>query len=183
MSIIAAEPGFELTFDPEHRYEWIAGRPREKPDMGAKANRAATVLARLLDYYAAAHKLGLVFTQECGYQIFANEPKKVRKPDVSFVARGRLPNDEPPDGHMTIPPDLAVEIVSPNDLARDIESRVDDYLKAGVKLLWVLHPSARSVHVLRADGSGVRLTEAGELSGEDVVSGFTCRVADLFVPF
>jgi len=57
---------------------------------------------------------------------------------------------------------------------------VDDYLRAGVKLLWVLYPITRSVWVVRSDGSAARLTEGKELSGEDVVAGFSCRVAELF---
>ncbi len=88
---IDMEAEWQRTLESKHRYEWIDGQLKEKPDMGAKANRVATVLTRLLDTYAASHQLGLVFTQECGYQSFPHEPKKVRFPDVSFVARGRLP--------------------------------------------------------------------------------------------
>jgi Uma2 family endonuclease len=148
--------------------------------MGAKANRVATVLARLLDLHAHSHKLGVVFTQECGYQIFSNEPRRVRKPDVSFVARGRLPKDGIPDGHMTIPPDLEVEVASPNDLAEEVDARVADYLRAGVKLLWVIYPKTRSILVLYQDGSAVRLTQTQELSGEKVIPGFACPVEVLF---
>lgn len=169
----------ELT--PERgRYEFLDGQLREKPPMGAKANRVATVLVRLLDTHAAARKLGPVFSQECGYQIFPDQPKKVRKPDFSFIPRGRLPGDELPDGNVTVPPDLVGEVVSPNDLAEDIEARVDDYLRAGVKQVWVLHPNRKTVYVYRLDGSARRLTVADELSGETVLPDFTCRVAELF---
>jgi Uma2 family endonuclease len=169
-----------LIFDSEHRYEWIDGQLKEKPPMGAEANRVATILVRLLDDYAASHQLGLVFSQECGYKIFPSDPKKTRKPDVSFIARGRLPNDRPPRGHVTIPPDLEVEVVSPNDLAEEIDLRVADYLAAGVKLLWIVYPATRSVWVFRQDGTAARLTEAQELTGEDVIPGFTCSVRTLF---
>src|SRR5947209_7441922 len=93
-----AFPEHLLTLDTEHRYEWVDGKLREKPPMGAESNRAATVLVRLLDSYAVAQAAGLVFSQECGYQIFPNDSKKVRKPDASFIARGRLPGDRPPRG-------------------------------------------------------------------------------------
>jgi Uma2 family endonuclease len=168
------------TFEDQQRFEWVNGQLKEKPNMGAKANRIATILARLLDTHAAAHRLGLVFTQECGYQAFPNEPKRVRFPDLSFVARGRLPNDQPPDGHMRIPPDLEVEVVSLNDLAEDLEARVSDYLAVGVRLLWIIYPGSRSVWIVRRDGTAARLTEAQELSGEDVISGFTCLLRALF---
>jgi Uma2 family endonuclease len=173
-------PEWQRTLEDEHRFEWIDGQLKEKPCMGAKANRVATILARLLDTFADAHNLGLVFTQECGYQIFPDEPRKVRKPDGSFIPRGRLPDDQPPDGHVKVPPDLVVEVVSPNDLAEEIDARVTDYLGAGVKLIWIIYPPTRSLWVVRRDGSAERLTEAQELSGEDVVPGFSCRVQALF---
>ena len=163
----------------EDGYELIDGQLVEKP-LGAKASRIGARLLGRLEPFASRHDLGLVFTAECGYQIFKSQPKKVRKPDVSFVARGRLPGDEEPDGNMTIPPDLAVEIVSPNDLAEDIANRVDDYLGAGAKLMWVVFPPTRSVWVMRKDGSGARLKGDQELSGEDVVPSFACLVQALF---
>jgi Uma2 family endonuclease len=175
-----APADFRLTLGAEQRYEWINGQLREKPPMGAEANRVATILVSLLNSFVTARRLGLVFSQECGYQIFEGEPKKVRKPDASFIPLGRLPGDRPPRGHVRVRPDLIVEVVSPNDSAEEIEARVDDYLRAGVKLLWVLYPATHAVWVLRADGSAARLSEGKELSGEDVVAGFSCRVAELF---
>lgn len=148
--------------------------------MGAKANRLATVLAGLLDAHARAHRLGWVFTEKCGYQSFPHEPKRVRFPDVSFVARGRLPDDQIPDGHMRVAPDLEVEVVSPHELAEETEARVADYLAAGAKLLWIVYSNTRSVWVLHRDGTAARLTETQELSGEDVVPGFTCPIRTLF---
>jgi Uma2 family endonuclease len=175
-----ALPEFRLTLCGETRYEWVNGALRAKPTMGTRANRVVTILVSLLDRFASSNRLGLVFSQECGYQIFAGEPKKVRKPDASFIPRGRLPDDRPPSGHVQVPPDLVVEVVSPNDEAEEVEARVDDYLGAGVKLLWVLYPATHSVWVVRADGTAARLTEGKELSGEDVVAGFSCRVEELF---
>jgi Uma2 family endonuclease len=169
-----------LTLDTDRRFEWINDQLREKPPMGAKANRVATILVSEINAHAREHKLGLVFSQECGYQIFPGEPKKVRKPDGSFIPRGRLPDDRPPDGHMTVAPDLEIEVVSPNDEAEEIDHRVADYLSAGVTLIWMVYPATRSVWVVRRDGSAARLTEAQELSGEDVLPGFTCPIRTLF---
>ena len=79
-----------------------------------------------------------------------------------------------------IPPDLAVEVVSPNDLAYDVESKVVEYLDASVALVWVIDPEARTVRIYRRDGSISWLREHGELSGEEVLPGFQCRVAANF---
>jgi Uma2 family endonuclease len=177
---VAPPSEYLLTLDSERRFEWIDGQLREKPPMGAKANRVATILACHLNAFARERHLGMVFTQECGYQIFPGDPRKLRKPDVSFIPRGRLPDDHPPDGHVTVPPDLEVEVVSPNDEAEEIDRRVSDYLSAGVQIIWIIYPATRSVWVVRRDGSAARLTEAQELSGEDVLPGFTCPIRTLF---
>jgi Uma2 family endonuclease len=161
-------------------YELIDGQLVEKP-MGAESSCVTAKLIVRLGAHIEGQRLGFVFDSECGYQkIFPNDPKRVRKPDVSFIARGRLPNDRPPRGHASIPPDLAVEVVSPNDIAEDIESRVDDFLGAGTKLMWVLYPATASVWVIRQDGSGARLKGTQELSGEDVIPGFACQAQALF---
>lgn len=73
-----------------------------------------------------------------------------------------------------------IVVVSPNDLAEEIEARVDDYLRVGVQQVWVLYPGRKSVYVYRHDGTARRLTITDDLSGETVPPGFACRVADLF---
>lgn len=161
------------------RFELIDGRLVEKP-MGARSALVVQNVNRTLDNHALAHQLGRVYPSNCGYQCFPWAPSHVRLPDGSFVRKGRLPNDEPPDGHMRIAPDLAHEVVSPNDLAEEIEERVSDLLRAGVSLVWVFYPRSRNVYVYRQGGGAQRLTAADELSGEDVLPGFRCRVEDLF---
>jgi Uma2 family endonuclease len=162
------------------RFELIDGKLLER-QMGAKASRVAMRVSGGLDAYAAAHGLGDVFNSECAYQCFPWATKKlVRKPDFSFVAQGRLPDGKPPDGNMPIHPDLAAEVVSPNDLADEIEGRRMDFMRAGTRLFWVIYPKTRTVHVFRQGGTAAFLDEDGELSGEDVVPGFTCKVAALF---
>jgi Uma2 family endonuclease len=105
----------------------------------------------------------------------------VRRADVSFIRRERYSWDQlTHDGFMTLAPDLAVEVVSPNDYGREIEEKVDDYLRAGVPLVWVVYPEIRVVHVYRGDGTAGRFRGADELSGEDVLPGFRCKVDDLF---
>jgi Uma2 family endonuclease len=177
----------EATYTPEdllalgngHRFELIDGRLKERPPMGAKSNRVATIIVRLLDVFTTTHGLGLVFSQECGYQIFPDK-KKVRKPDFSFIARGKLADDQPPEGHVRVAPDLIGEVISPNDLAEDVEARVADYLGVGVKQVWLVYPSTRSVYVLRPGGAAARLTAGDERKGDDVLPGFACRVEEFF---
>jgi Uma2 family endonuclease len=61
-----------------------------------------------------------------------------------------------------------------------METKILALMRAGTKLLWVIYPATRTVHVFRHTGTLSVLAEADELTGEDVLPGFTCRVADLF---
>ena len=101
------------------------------------------------------------------------------KPDVSFIRVGRLKPDLM-EGHVPIPPDLAVEVVSPNDYFREVQDKVGEYLRAGVRLVWVLEPSSRTILVYWADGTGETLNESGRLSGEAVLPGFSRPALDFF---
>jgi Uma2 family endonuclease len=184
---MSAEPTAVL-LDPEDllkmpdgdRYELIDGVPVEKP-MGAKSDRIALRLGGLLDQFCLRVRCGLAFGSQTGYRCFPANPLQVRKPDVSFVTNGRFPNDQPPDGDIDIAPDLIGEVVSLNDSYEDIQTRVADYKSAKVRLIWVISPKTKTVLVRRLDGTCAELDAAGELSGEDVIPGFTCKVADLFV--
>ncbi len=158
----------------------LIDRIEKEKTMGAKSSRTGALLIYRMEAFNEAHPCGLIFGSDCGYKIFPHAPKQVRYPDVSFVGLRRLPDDQPPEGHIEIAPDLAVEVVSPNDPAEEIEERVVDYLRAGVPLVWVLYPNTRSIHVIRRGVPGRHLLEGDELQGEEVVPGFTCRVEQLF---
>ncbi len=84
------------------------------------------------------------------------------------------------EGFCSIAPDLAVEVVSPNDVIEELDEKVEEYLRTGVKLVWVVHPGVKAVQVFRADGSESWLRAPDELSGEDVIPGFRCRVEAFF---
>lgn len=171
---------FPILFD-DRRFEVVDGILRERK-MGAETSSiAALLLAKAVDF-VLSRRLGWVFTTDGGYQCFPDRPKLVRFPDVSFVRTGRLPDDRPPKGHMRLTPDLAVEIVSPNDLYYEVEQKVDDYLSVKVPLIWVVNPECRTAHVYRPDGSVQRLRQDQSLEGQDVLPGFSVRLGDLFPP-
>jgi Uma2 family endonuclease len=168
-----------LVMEEGARFELIDGKLKER-NMGAVSSLVAANVISLLRLYVHQHKLGRVFATDCGYQIFPDKPNQVRYPDASFIAKGRLPEDKTPGGHVRISPDLAVEAVSPNDTAEEVEAKRIAFLRAGVRLLWVIYPESRSVHIYRKGGAAAALEESDDLSGEDVVPGFACKVADLF---
>ena len=96
-------------------------------------------------------------------------------------AAGRLSVEQiEEEGWLTIVPDLAVEVVSPNDTAYEVEQKAREYLGVGARLVWVVYPNIRSVRVHRPDGTEAMRREGDELGGESVLPGFACRVGELF---
>src|SRR5262249_45589048 len=102
-----------LAMPDEKSYELVDGRLVERK-RGAEASRVGGKLYSRLDLFCEEHDLGKVWRADNGFQYFPHAPGLVRRPDVSFVKRGRLPGDVSPDGWVRIPPDLAVEVMSPN---------------------------------------------------------------------
>jgi Uma2 family endonuclease len=103
----------------------------------------------------------------------------IRRPDVSFIAADRLSGVKK-EGHVTIAPDIAVEVISPNDKIYDLDDKIVDYKMAGVKVIWVVDPKARTVVVRRPGQATVELEEQDTLTGDPVLPGFSVLVRDLF---
>ena len=167
--------------DDGQRHELIAGALTTMPPSGAEHGRVAVRITGPLSHYVATHGLGEVYAAETGF-LLARDPDTVRAPDVAFVSRERVAAAGTVTGYWPGAPDLAVEVISPNDEAEDLEGKLRDYRRAGVRLIWVVYPVLRAARVCRADKSGLDLDEADELDGEDVLPGFRCRLGDLFPP-
>jgi len=160
-------------------YELIDGELRER-NVSVYSSRVAVKVSKILDNYCDQTGAGIVLESELGYRCFPWKPRRVRRVDVAFIRADRLSEQLLSAGFCSIAPDLAVEVVSPNDLIEELDEKVAEYLRAGVKLIWVFRPGIRAVQVFRADGSSSWLWATGELSGEDVIPGFRCRVEEFF---
>jgi Uma2 family endonuclease len=163
----------------EKSFELVDGFLKEKP-MGARSSYIARELATQLTIYCRANPCGHPISNDSGFRCFPLRPKLVRKPDVAFVRFGKLPNEVIPNGHIKIAPDLAAEVVSPGDSYEEIEEKVMDYRSAGVELIWIISPLSQRILIRRLDGSADELAPSDELSGENVIPGFRCRVSELF---
>ncbi len=159
-------------------YELVRGELIEMAPPGGTHGNTAANLSSLLLSLVKEKNLGVVMV-ETGYKL-ASDPDTVRGPDISFLSSAKIPPAGLPDGYIDGAPDLAVEIVSPGDTASEIQDKVQDYLTYGVQLVWVVYPSQRLVVVHNPDGTSRTLHETDTLSGEVVLSGFSCRVADIF---
>jgi Uma2 family endonuclease len=159
------------------RFELVEGRLVEA-ETSALACYVAGLLVIELGQFLKKHPIGTVFP-EVAYRCFAEEENRVRRLDVSFISRERL-RPEHLTGFMPIPPDLAIEVVSEHDSYYDVEEKVEEYLRAGVRLVWVFNPQRRAVRVYRADRSVSEVAEGGVLSGEAVLPGLELPVQPLF---
>lgn len=168
-----------LAMPDEKDFDLVDGQLVER-NMGALSSWVGGAVLFEIALFLKDHPIGLVWGADNGYQCFPDDPSKVRKPDVSFVRNGRMPGDWASVGYVRIAPDLVVEVISTNDLALEVEQKVYEYQKAGVALVWLVNPEIRKVRVHRADGSIAWLGEDDELTGEDVLPGFRCRVGAIF---
>ncbi len=166
-------------FAPEG-YEAIDGRLVEKP-MSEKASWVGGEIYLLIALFLKSKALGRAYPQDTAFRCFPGRPLHIRKPDAAFVRAERL-SPELSDKDIAVPPDLVVEVVSPHDTVLELDQRIADYRSVGVPLIWVVNPNIRTVQVLRADRSGTTFTDGDTLSGEDVLPGFTCKVADFLPP-
>lgn len=173
------EPDELLRVPDGDRYELIDGRPKET-EVGAESDEIGGLLLTQFNNFIRPRKLGRAYPSQTGFQCFPARPKLMRMPDASFVAAGRRPEDRSPEGDIKVAPDIAVEVASPNETYEEVEAKVAEYRSAGVKLVWVISPHSKTVLVRRLDGTCAEVGEAGTLSGEDVLPGFTCAVAELF---
>lgn len=148
--------------------------------MEVRSSLVAAKLMILLGPIWQRMNLGAVLGMNFGYQCFTDDPDKVRKPDVSFIRAERVAEIDVSWAYCRIAPDLAVEVISPNDLTYEVSRKVDGYLAAGVRLVWVLDPSNRSVAIYRQSGAYSLLSSTEELTGEDVIPGFRCQLSELF---
>jgi Uma2 family endonuclease len=160
--------------------ELIHGQIVELPEMGARSLYISQVISYLLMTWARSGNRGWVFPNDSGIQCFPDDPQRIRKPDVCFVRAGRFAGDDVPEGWITLPPDLTVEVVSPNDVWSEVSEKVTDYLDAGIPLVWVVDPTRDEVHVHRLHGKPEILTADDELRDETVLPGFSCQVSEFF---
>jgi Uma2 family endonuclease len=164
-------------------YELVDGKLVER-HMGMESSEIAARIVLLIGMFLRSESIGRLFGADASYQCFLKAPKKVRKPDVSFIRSERIPGGQLPTGHCSFRPDLAVEVISPGDLAYEVEEKVAEYLEAGVPLVWIVNPPTRTVRIHRPKSSPggpiAELSGDDTITGEDVLPGFSCKVSEFF---
>ena len=169
---VATEEDLRRAPEDGWRHELVDGQVRRVPG-GARHGLVCVKLSTRILGFVEEASLGYVVGSNTGFRFPGGN---VRVPDVSFTAKGRFAGEQLPDDFSDVPPDLAVEVLTPDDRPRDILDKIGEYLQAGVRLVWVIDPERRTAAVYRSMTQVRQLGPHDFLDGEDVLPGFRCRL-------
>ena len=164
---------------PEGRYELIDGQLVEMSPSGSESSSVGATILIHLGSHVRPRRLGKLFNAEGGFVLFPGRDL-VRAADVAFVRADRLPPPPERRGFLRLAPDLVVEVISPSDRLPDVLAKVEMWLEAGVRLLWLVDPDRRTVAVHEPGREPRLLGEGEELDGGEVLPDFRVTVAELF---
>jgi Uma2 family endonuclease len=146
---------------------------------GGESDRLSAKVIYLVGVVVHPRRLGNIYGSDAGFKLFPDR-ETVLAPDVSFVRADRVPPLEEERRFLRLAPDFAVEVRSPSDNWAPLLTKSAMYLDAGVRLVWLIDPTHRTVTVLTPDASPVTLHEGETLDGGDVLPGFAAPVAEIF---
>lgn len=180
---VSAEEFWELAHLPENagkHMELIEGVVYEMPPAGFEHGKRTMKVSVPIALFVDAHDLGIVTAAETGFVVHTDADGKdtILAPDIAYIAKARLPA-EPIRQYARLAPDLAVEVVSPNDKAAEIHTKINKYLQYGTKMVCVVYPATRTVEVHTPSGART-LGEADTFDGGDVLPGFSLPIRDIF---
>lgn len=164
--------------DDGRSYEIQHGLLLAEPLPGARHGRILSAIDYALSRFVRERRLGVVLCGDPGF-LLSRSPDTLRGPDLAFVGRERF--EAVGDVTTAFPgaPDLAVEVLSPNDRPGDVHAKVADYLAAGTRLVWIVDPEARSVLVYPPLLAPRVLQASDVLDGGEVLPGFSVQVDEL----
>ncbi len=146
---------------------------------GGRHGQVTHNIQRLLGNHIHATRLGRVFAAETGFRI-GSDPDTVRAPVAAFVSNTKLDEVENLSGYLPVAPDLAVEVVSPNDKSSDVESKAEMWIQSGCQLCLVVDPENQTIRVYRNTRVIEVLHLDDSLEADDMVEGWQVAVAEIF---
>ena len=176
--LLTAEGFLELCQRRLVKGELIKGVIQETVSANGEHGEIAMLIGGMFGAHVRPNRLGRVTGTDAGVLLERN-PDTVREPDVAYFSAETLPLDVKVRGFYEVVPDFVVEVVSPNDRPREIADKVAMWLSHGVRLVWAVYPTARTVAAHIADGPTLIYTEDDELDGGAVLPDFRCLVRDI----
>ncbi len=165
--------------DDGHRYELIQGELIVMSPAGGRHGRIALRINKLLAIHVDDNGLGTTFAAETGFRI-ASSPDTVRAPDGAFVEKSKMDSLQDDSGYLPFAPDLAIEVVSPNDSFASVEEKAFTWLRHGSRLVLILEPQSETLHAYRSRNQ-IEVFNSGEsLDVSDVVTGWKLDVDSIY---
>jgi Uma2 family endonuclease len=159
-------------------HEVVKGELVMSPKNNLQHGNIAFRLSMALGHHVQSHRLGVVLDSSTGFWM---RNRNCRAPDISFIAKRRLAKWKPSAKEFFVgAPDLAVEILSPNNTRSEMDARLRDFFESGTRLAWIIAPDAERAEVCHSLTQRELVGSGGFLVGEDVLPGFRYPIADLF---
>lgn len=159
--------------------ELVQGEIIKMTPAGHEHGEIAGAIFLRIGEFVRQSRLGKAYAAETGF-ILSRDPDTVRAPDAAFVTAERAARQTRREGFFDGPPDLAVEVISPADTVEEVDAKIHEYLQAGTRLVWVVHPRTRTVTAYRSLDNVRVLTANDALDGADVLPGLTIAVKEIF---
>ena len=163
----------------QFRYELINGELTKTSPTGHEHGRITIRLTVPLAPHVKANRLGEVYAAETGFRL-TSSPDTVRAPDIAFICQQRVDRVGATKGYWPGAPDLAVEVLSRDDRAPLVTSKVSEWLTAGARRVWVVSPKLHTITVYRSLPDVTVLSEKETLEGADLLPDFRLAVAEVF---
>lgn len=161
------------------RYELVLGELRVMSPAGWRHGNVISNLHTLLGSFIRDHDLGMTFGAETGFRL-ARNPDTVRAPDIAFIIKSNLPSNMPHEAYWPGAPDLAVEVLSPDDRTGEVDEKIDAWLTAGSSAVWIVDPKLETLTVYQSQRIVETYTTGQSLAGGEIVPGFSCLVDEIF---
>ncbi len=171
----SAEEFFLSPFSKDH--ELIEGKLVKTMSTGFIHGIVAQRIGRFIGNFASEHNLGETTAAETGFIL---GEKTYRGADGAFISNKNLEKHGYPRGFFPVAPDIAIEVVSPNNTSEEMMEKTNLYLENGSRLVWIIYPQTRVISVFRQNNVISLLRENDTLDGEDVLPNFRLSVAELF---
>ena len=167
-----------LTMGDIGRCELVDGEIIKMAPAGAQHGNYSNQFAWRITSHVIANDLGIVYGAETGF-IIARNPDTVRAPDVAFIRKTRVPTEEVP-GFFPGPPDMLVEVVSPDDRRSEVVAKARQWVASGAASVWIVDPRTRTVEVHRANSPPVLFQRGDTITDEPTLPGFVLKLSDVF---
>lgn len=166
--------------DEQPLYEVVNGQVVELSSMGAYASWVTMELAYLLRAFVGGRGIGTVVMEMLFILDLVRDTR--RRPDVAFVSAQKWPPDRPPPetGDWEVVPDLAVEVVSPNDLAEKVLAKMREYFRFGVRQVWIVYPLDKEIYIYDSPTHPRVVTADEEWDGGELLPGLKLPMRSLF---